>query len=112
LSNYFEIKKSSKDPIREFIIKLAKDVSIMTNCVIELYVLSKVNRVPIVVYNDQNEPIYIFDKGMVYDQKKNKKIPDEGMKYIKTENKNAINIKLSYMGNNSIPERAEVMYFK
>lgn len=112
LPEYFEIKKLSKDPVGEFIIKLSKDVPVMTNCIIELYVLSKVNKIPIVIYNDQNEPIYIFDKGIVYDNNKSKKIPDKYSEYIKNESKNCINIKLSYMGNTLIPEKAEIMYFK
>ena len=112
VSDYLEIKKKSNDPVQDFIIKLAKDVSIMTNCVVELYVLSKINRVPIVVYNDQIEPIYIFDKGFVFDHNKTKKIPENASKYIKTENKNSINIKLTFMGNSLIPEKAEVIYFK
>lgn len=112
LSDYLEIKKSSKEPVREFIHKLAKDVIVMTNCVVELFVLSKVNKIPIVVYNDQNEPVYIFDKGIIFDGNKTKKIPEKAMAYVKTENKNAINIKLSYMGKNIIPEKAEIMYFK
>jgi hypothetical protein len=43
---------------------------------------------------------------------KNKQISDKQLEYIKTESKNAINIKLSYMGNSLIPEKAEIIYFK
>lgn len=112
LSEYLEIKKTSKDAVREFIVKLAKDVPVMTNCVVELFVLSKVNKIPIIVYNDQHEPIYIFDKGVVYDINKHKKMTEKHVNFVKTESKNCINIKLSYMGNNMIPEKAEIMYFK
>jgi hypothetical protein len=73
MSKYLDIKKSSKDPLRDFIINLAKDVTIMTNSVIELYVLSKINRLPIVVYDDHNNVVYIFDKGLAYDSHINKK---------------------------------------
>lgn len=109
---YLEIKRSSKDPVADFIIKLATDIPVMTNCVIELHVLSKINRIPIVVYNDQNVPIYIFEKGLVYDGFTTSKLPDEYVKYVKTENKNVINLRFTYMTNTKIPEDAEVMYFK
>ena len=112
LTQYFNIKKSSNDPINEFVIKLARDIAVLTNCVVELYVLSRINRIPIVVYNDDNIPIYIFDKGIVYDHKKDKKIPDNYVKYIKTENKNVINIKFSYITNDKIPEEIGTIYFK
>jgi hypothetical protein len=112
LSQYLEIKKTSKNSVSEFIIKLAKDVPVMTNCVIELHVLSKINRIPIVIYNDQNIPVYIFEKGVVYDRTIDSKIPEMYVKHIKGENKNAINLRFSYLTNTKIPENAEVMYFK
>ena len=112
MAQYLEIKKSSKNPVSDFVIKLAKDVPVMTNCVIELHVLSKINRIPIVIYNDQSVPIYIFDKGLVYDHTVDQKIPEAYSKYVKTEIKNAVNLRFSYVTNALIPENAEVIYFK
>lgn len=109
---YIEAKKSSKDVIGDFIIKLATDIPVMTNCVIELHVLSKINRIPIVVYDDQNTPIYIFDKGLVYDSFLTNKIPENLQKYIKSENKNVINLRFLRLTSSKIPEDAEVIYFK
>lgn len=112
MTQYLDIKKSSKNAIKDFIIKLAKDISVITNSVIELHVLSKVNRAPIVVYNDYNTPIYIFDKGLVYDHKTDKKVPDTHVKLIKGENINCINLRFSYITNPKIPEDIEAIYFK
>ena len=112
MTSYLDIKKSSKDPIQDFIIKLAKDVPITTNSVIELHVLSKINRIPIVVYDDHSTVVYIFDKGLIYDHMINKKIDEEYIKYTTTENKNVINLRFSFLSGNKIPEDIEAMYFK
>lgn len=112
LVQYLEVKKTSKDAIADFIIKLATDIPVMTNCVIELHILSKINRIPIIVYNDQNIPLYIFEKGLVYDSFMDNKIPDNLQKYIKNENKNVINLRFLRLTSSKIPEDAEVIYFK
>jgi hypothetical protein len=112
MSNYLDIKKSSTDVIRDFIIKLAKDTSIMTNCVLELHVLSKINRTPIVVYNDYTAPLFIFDNGLVYDAYRDKSISSDYIKYVKSENKNVINLRFSFITNNRVPEDVETIYFK
>jgi hypothetical protein len=112
MATYLDIKKASKDPIQDFIIKLAKDVPITTNSVIELHVLSKINRIPIVIHDDHNNIVYIFDKGLVYDHMVNKKINDEYVKYTTSENKSVINLRFTFLTGNKIPEKIEVMYFK
>ena len=98
--------------IKDFIIKLAKDVPVMTNCVIELHVLSKINRIPIVVYDDQNVPLYIFDKGLVYNSLNDNKIPESYEKYVKTDMRNIINLRFLYISETYVPETVETMYFK
>ena len=91
---------------------MAKDVQIMTNCVIELHILSKVNSLPIVIYDDYTNPIYIFDKGLVYDHARDKTIPTVYVKYTKDDQKNVINLKFSFLANSKIPDEIETMYFK
>jgi hypothetical protein len=108
---YLDIRKSSKDSVRDFVLRLAKDVPVMTNCVIELHILSKLNNIPIVIYNDYNNIVYIFDKGLVYDSHITKQIPEEFVKYTKAD-KTAINLRFSFVANNKIPEEIEVIYFK
>jgi hypothetical protein len=112
LKEYFDVRKGSKNPIKDFIIKLAKDVPVMTNCVIELHVLSKINRIPIVVYDDQNVPLYIFDKGLVYNSLNDNKIPESYEKYVKTDMRNIINLRFLYISETYVPETVETMYFK
>jgi hypothetical protein len=108
---YLDIRKSSKDSVRDFVLRLAKDVPVMTNCVIELHILSKLNNIPIVIYNDYNNIVYIFDTGLVYDSHITKQIPEEFVKYTKAD-KTAINLRFSFVANNKIPEEIEVIYFK
>ena len=112
LEEYLDIRKSSKNAVKDFILKLSKDAAIMSNCVIELHILSKLNNMPIIVYNNYNNIIYIFKDGLVYDSKKHNKIPDLYTKLTTTENNNAINLRFSFRTNNKIPEEIETIYFK
>lgn len=113
MGKYLDIKKTTKDVINEFIIRLAKDINVMTNCVIELHILSKINRnTPLVVWDDYNNPIYIFDKGLVYDSSHDKSIPSEYVKYVKSDNINVINLRFSFLPHNKVPIDIEVIYFK
>ena len=110
MDKYFE--KKSHDTVGEFIIRLIKNVPIMTNCVVELYVLSKINNTPIVVYNDFSVPIYIFDNGLLYDSFITKTLPSHLNKYVSVENKNIINLRFVFVVSGKTPEKIESMYFK
>lgn len=112
LIEHMDIKKNTKNPINSFILKLSKDTHILSNGIVELYILSKINKIPIVVYNDYNTPIYIFVKGLVYNSFTNKTIPNEYVKYTKTDAKNCINLRFMFITNNKIPDDVEVIYFK
>merc|ERR1711971_342039 len=62
LVSHMDIKRSSKTPIGDFIIKLTKDSNVMTNSYVELYILSKINKkIPTVITNDENKILYIFN---------------------------------------------------
>ncbi|WP_462218805.1 HNH endonuclease signature motif containing protein, partial [Ferruginibacter sp.] len=88
------------------IIKLASEISTFTSGIIEYYVLSRINPVPIYVYNENNYIIYIFNNGLVYDYKKMKQVPEEYVISDKTNNSNnskkekkqeqVINIRFNY----------------
>jgi len=109
LIKFMDIKKTVKNPLQEFIIKLAQDIPTLTNCIIELYVLSKINHIPIVVLIDDNIK-YIFDNGLLYnanDQKSNKNIIQ---KY--KARKDVINITFNYITNQKIPDDINVIYYK
>lgn len=112
MSRYLEIKKNADDTIKDFIIKISKDIPITTNAIIELHVLSKINEMPIVVYNEYNMVCYIFNKGLVYDYNVDKNIDPKYVKYTTTDNINAINLKFSFTSGNKIPDAIDVIYFK
>lgn len=112
LIQYMETKKNTKNQIESFILKLAKDIHILSNGIVELFVLSKLNKIPIVVYNDYNTPMYIFVKGLVYNSLVDKTIPNEYVKYTKAEAKNCINLRFLFITNNKIPDDVEAIYFK
>jgi len=105
LVEYMNIKKTSKDIIADFTTKISNDTQLVTNCVIELYIINKIQRIPIVVYNEEDEIIYVFDDGMVHNKNKSNA-------FNKYQNKsNYINLQFN-MGKSSIPENISVIYFK
>jgi hypothetical protein len=110
---YMDIKKSSKDSIKDFTIKLARDVPTLTNCIVELYILSKINKTPVVVYDDNLTPIYIFDDEFKYDARTTPKLPDDLKHYVSVkERKQMINLRFAFVSNNKIPDLIDVLYFK
>ena len=107
LIKYMNIKKTSKDIIADFTTKISNDTQLVTNCIVELYIINKIQGIPIVVYNEEDEIIYIYDNGLIYN--KNNKSTDKINKY---ENKpNYINLQFN-MGKSIIPEDISVIYFK
>lgn len=110
--DYMEIKKNSKNIINEFIVRLAGDVSTLTNCIVELYILNMIQKIPIVVYNDDNQITYIFDGGLLYHYKRDKSIPKKAEPYTSFKKHIAINLRFSFITHVSIPDEIEVLYFK
>lgn len=103
---------NNNNNVDDFIIKIGSSTNYPTNCIIELTILSYINEYPIIVYNDINIPIYIFDNGLIYNHYEiNKENKINIKKYI-DNNKNYINIKLIYMLNREIPDSIEVVYYK
>lgn len=109
LFKYMQIKKSSKSPLEEFIIKIAQDIPTLTNCIVELYVLSKINLIPIVVYDDDNNIKYVFDEGIKYNVSEQ---PNKTNINSYKSDKNIINLKFSFITNQSIPDDIDVIYYK
>lgn len=95
----------------DFATKLSMDVYTLTNCIVELYVLSKINQTIIYINDDNYNIIYAFHPthGVVYDYKKNKQPFDIG-KY--STFKKIINLRFHYMSKNISPDKIEVMYPK
>ena len=102
----------AEEYLNKFIIKLAKDELQFSNCIIELYVLSKVNiNIPIIVYNEDDNVIYIFDNGIKYNSFEDGEMSKGLMKYIENKKKN-INIRFTFTTNKKIPSAIEILYYK
>lgn len=107
IEKYININK--KNTIDDYIIKLGSSTSFVTNCIIEFIILSHINTYPIIVYNELNIPLYIFDKGLQYDSRINK---ESNVKNYIDKRKECINLRFIYMMNTEIPDLIEVLYFK
>lgn len=100
---------SKRGLVLDYINAFTREVTTNTNCVIELYIMNKIFGVAIIVYNDQNDIIYVFDNGVAYDKYYSKDPVDS--KYRKDLNK-YINIKFSIMSAHAIPSNIESYYYK
>jgi len=111
ITKYIHSKKSSDEAVHEFILKLAKDDVILSDCVVELYVLSIINQIPIVVYND-NKVLYIFDNGLVYKSTSDNNIPEKYKDFSGKNKNDVINLKFSFISSKVYPEEIFTIYFK
>jgi hypothetical protein len=95
----------------EFTTKLSMDVQTLTNCLVELFVMSKINETIIYVNDENYNIIYAFHPidGFVYDHKKQKQ-PFDISPY--NNFKKIINIRFHYISKNISPDKIEVMYPK
>ncbi len=114
LEPYFDLPKE-KDIVKEFILKMTRDITTNTNGVVEYYILNRIYNIPIILYDDNNSIIYIIDNGILYDYKKpNQNI--DNPKYSKYKNQKSIsdmiNIKYNFLVGSNIPVSIEVLYFK
>lgn len=111
LSRYMESKKDYKSYINEYIVRLMDESNVMDNCIVELYILNKLQGIPIIIYDDDNNIMYIFDNGLIYNIKdsKNANFKDVN-KY--TTGSNIINMRFNLLLNSLIPDKIFVMYNK
>lgn len=112
LVGFMDIRRNSKNIINEYIVRLASDVNTYTNCIVELYILNKIQKIPIVVYNDDNQITYIFDDGLIFNLKNDKSLPKKSENYIIKKKFSVINLRFSFITHASIPDEIEVLYFK
>ena len=100
------VLKASDDPIREFINRVANDVVTTSNGYTELLILTKFNDdIPVIIRNDSDKVIAIFDAGKYTEN------PDQTI-VSKYDVYKCINIKFEYVGNSSVPDTIEVIYYK
>lgn len=91
----------------DFTVKLNIDVATLTNCLIELYVLSKLYET-IVQVSDENKIIYVIhpSDGIVYDHAKSKDSFKSDT--YASQVKKTINLKFYYISKNIYPDKIEV----
>lgn len=114
LLTYLEPKHNSKSVINDYIIKINNTVLTLTTGIVELYILNKLHNIPIIVHNDNNNIIYIFDNGIVFNLRNKDNINDTKYEiYLKNEGmKKALNMRFNFSANKVIPEEIEVIYYK
>ena len=96
--------------IKTYITKILSDNATITDTFVELYVLNKITKsIPIVIYNSDNNILFIFDNGNIVNI-------DNQEKY--KFNSKCINIRFTYFTNNfkpgiltETPSIIEVLYF-
>ena len=106
---YMNVKNKTKNIISDFVTRLSGDTHTLTNCIIELFVINKIQLIPIFVYNNENDVVYIFDDGLVYNKYIDGKYPD---KYLNVKNIDAINMQFSFISGGSTPDEINVIYYK
>jgi hypothetical protein len=115
MTTYIDVGKK-RNIVHEFLNKISKNISTITNGVVEFYVLNKVYNIVIYVYDENNEVIYLFDDGVVYDSNKQEKETYNSKQYKKYHNielmKNSVNIKFTTVTNFNIPSIIENIYYK
>ena len=102
--------------IDDFIIKLGNDVYTLTNCIIELHILSIIqNYISIIILDNESKILYIFDNGLIYNSNKNEREINNSKfnKFFNTEiRKQCIVLRFNFINNNQIPDEIEVIYYK
>lgn len=112
IKEYLDVNKPNF--INRFIHKLNHDI-MKTNGIVELYVLNKLYKIPIIVYDKYNTILYIFDNTIIYDKyAKNNDINDKKYNKYKDSNiiKNYINIRFAVISSSNVPLSVEVIYYK
>lgn len=94
------------DDIHKFVINLIRDPLTLTNGVVELYILSVINSIPVVVYDENESVRYIFENGIIHDSLK-EEINDKSP-YIK--NQSVVSIQFTFMTSNIMPSDIDTIY--
>jgi len=116
LKKYINFRSSKNfNFIQDFINRLNKDISTNTNCIVELFILNKIYNIPIIVYNDMSEVIYVFDDGIKYNFYDDDKTKFNNKKFDKYRKREvilkSISIKL-HLTNSDIPDQFFILYHK
>jgi len=100
-----EVKKTSIDPIKDFVLRIAKEEKTLSKGIAELIILSRLNNIPIRLIDHNDHVMGIFDDGQYL-----KDPPKEDInRYNPVE---CINIRYDMMNTSDIPDQIEVVYYK
>jgi hypothetical protein len=103
------LDSSKRNFIYDFINKLNKDTNANTTGIVEYFVLNKIHKFPVIVYDKHEEIIYVIDDGVVYDRNLNKTVDE---KYKNQNNlKKFINIRFISLSMANVPVTIEAAYF-
>ena len=111
--DYLDIKKTKKldEFLEKYSVKLMNEINDNTNSILELFVLNKINNIPIVVHDEYNTIIYIFDKELLYNYNNKKELPQNLNKYV--NNPDCINLRFIFKDKNDIkPKNIDAIYYK
>lgn len=109
--NKLNIKKSVQEFIELFVIDLINKPEINTNCLLELFVLYKINGVPIIVYDEYQTIIFVIDKKNIFNENLTKEENKELNKY--NNNQDCINLRFTYTNkNDETPSHIDSIFFK
>jgi len=109
---YMNIKKKSKNIISDYVTKLGSDTHTLTNCIIELYVINKIQQIPIVVYNNDNDVVYIFDDDIIWNKYIDTSKSNIIDKYTNLDKSTIINMQFSFISSGSVPDEIDIIYYK
>ena len=101
-----EIKKNSKNVVKDFVIRLANEVISSSSGITEFLVLSIINKhIPIIVCNELDEILFICDKGSLLSR--------PSSKVVSSYNRHlCINVKFEFIGTSTSPDIISIIYYK
>lgn len=106
------ISESKPEKIRQYAVKIRNTVTTQTNGLIEFYVLSRLNRVIVCIYDYNFNCIFVMHpvKGLIYEATPDSKISDSIYNMIIKRKGKIINIRFIYGQDSVTPERIEAMH--
>ncbi|MCJ7636320.1 MAG: hypothetical protein MUO21_02410, partial [Nitrososphaeraceae archaeon] len=99
-----DLNKQLDTQKKDFIIQYINKLSSNTNGLIEYYILNKIYNIPVLIYDNQNNVIFIIDNGIHLGNS------DIAKKYNKYAS--YINIKYAEMSAAFVPTQIDALYFK
>ncbi len=101
---------SQREQIQSYVMKLSRDITTVTQGIIELAIMNMIHKIPVILYNTNNEILYVFDTGIKYDHNKSKSVPE---KYTRGNTAGKyINLIFGFSSGSTIPNFISAMYIK